>query len=147
MACQVAGCRFRLSHVTRGHQCGTCGEFGHGQQECGKAYKIKELRDNFGYHTVGAQFRCRVVGCTFSGLHTTDGHKCSECGGYGHRCVSLLSAQEDVACPICRVTSGTTEWIKTYVEAECPVCMQTTNTHVSKRCGHGMCYACLQRLS
>ena len=33
--CRVIHCRFKGSHTWQDHKCGTCGEYGHGQMECG----------------------------------------------------------------------------------------------------------------
>ena len=33
--CKVNYCRYADTHTTGGHQCGICGEYGHGQTECG----------------------------------------------------------------------------------------------------------------
>ena len=33
--CRVIGCRFKGTHTWQDHICGTCGEKGHGQIECG----------------------------------------------------------------------------------------------------------------
>ena len=43
MLCQVEGCRFAQYHKTRGHQCGKCRKFSHGQRECGDSWKIEML--------------------------------------------------------------------------------------------------------
>ena len=34
MYCKVLHCRYPNTHVTAGHKCGTCHQFGHGQIEC-----------------------------------------------------------------------------------------------------------------
>ena len=44
ITCKVKNCNFKYSHVTSGHKCGTCGEYGHGQLECGNIQMINELK-------------------------------------------------------------------------------------------------------
>lgn len=34
MSCKIDGYRYSDTHVTKGYQCGICGQFGHGQIEC-----------------------------------------------------------------------------------------------------------------
>ena len=40
MECLVKGCRFKNSHFTIAHLCGTCNSYGHGQLECKKKREI-----------------------------------------------------------------------------------------------------------
>ena len=45
--CKVSNCRFANTHVTQGHQCGTCKNYGHGVIECDKPYKINILKTDY----------------------------------------------------------------------------------------------------
>ena len=80
--CKVANCRYRHTHVTSGHLCGTCGEFGHGQVECGDINKINQLKNISQYDRV--EHRCTLRGCRYQWSHTNEAHHCSKCNGRGH---------------------------------------------------------------
>lgn len=71
--CFVRNCRFSDKHTTENHQCGGCGQFGHGRMECGHPEMIQAL------HSL-----CKVRGCRFSDKHSTNNHKCGGCGQFGH---------------------------------------------------------------
>ena len=47
-------------------------------------------------------------------------------------------------CPICR--EDIEDWLKTYVESQCPICYETRPMHVMTSCGHGICEACRNKL-
>ena len=82
MYCKVKGCRFPSSHVTLGHQCGKCGNFGHGVSECGKLELVMNLLLNFGSHRLTPQFQCQHSGCKYKDLHTNQGHKWEKWGDF-----------------------------------------------------------------
>ena len=56
---------------------------------------------------------CKVLGCRFSGAHTTAGHKCGRCNEYGHGVLE------------CRF-AGKKEELKQYFEEEMPSELQCT---------------------
>jgi hypothetical protein len=45
--CQVNGCHYSYCHTTANHQCGICGQLGHGRSECGDPRKISALHQNY----------------------------------------------------------------------------------------------------
>jgi hypothetical protein len=78
--CQVNGCRFSDSHLTKAHKCGNCGKFGHGQNECGNFY----MSENLKHISKGIQFpsdmKCTSAYCPASYSHSSNAHYCSQCG-------------------------------------------------------------------
>ena len=82
MHCRVKNCRFPSTHTTLGHQCGKCGNFGHGISECGKPDLVMNLLINFGHQRLTPQFQCQHPGCKYKDLHTSNGHKCEKCGDF-----------------------------------------------------------------
>ena len=81
MSCKVKNCRYKNSHVTSAHLCGKCGQYGHGQIECGNNNLIKELlkyqNDELSVHNW-----CTVNNCMNHKKHTTKSHQCNKCGRY-----------------------------------------------------------------
>ena len=63
--CLVEGCKHPKTHVTKGHCCGTCDHFGHGQLECNKPqHKVVLAQYNralFGIVTLFGLFYFLVV--------------------------------------------------------------------------------------
>ena len=78
MTCRVAQCKFSISHVTKAHVCGTCGETGHGQIECGNLEAIQRLR-KYDNHKINFLRRCDIVGCPNPETHSREAHHCSKC--------------------------------------------------------------------
>jgi hypothetical protein len=79
--CDVRGCRFAGSHVTNHHRCGTCGESGHGQIECGDPNALQNLRNQHIENQVLPQhIWCNLDGCDSRMFHTTRAHHCPNCG-------------------------------------------------------------------
>ena len=76
--CCVKGCHYPSNHTTRGHKCGKCGLFGHGQTECGIKLKIDALKYASTYFP--SQLHCTVPNCRGKYNHSTVSHHCSHCG-------------------------------------------------------------------
>lgn len=76
--CKVQGCRFKNSHVTSHHICGSCGKLGHGMVECGNKKLIKNLQ-KFGKDLLSDEHKCEVITCKDKHYHTTSGHFCRVC--------------------------------------------------------------------
>jgi len=99
--CQVGGCRFPHSHLTKAHQCGTCYNFGHGQKECGNSTKISKLKhQSRGIRFPSHQY-CQAPACRQSYSHHSDAHICSKCKG----------RHFEISCP-----SNMTNTSQTYVD-------------------------------
>jgi len=80
--CSVYGCNYANTHITSFHKCGKCLKLGHGQVECGNAFKIGELEKLT--TIIPFDLQCSVPSCKSIILHTTDGHQCSNCKKFGH---------------------------------------------------------------
>ena len=71
MQCTVKGCRYSTTHITAGHQCGKCHQYGHGRMDCNSS-QIQITK------------KCIVDGCRYSTCHDTQNHQCGNCHQYGH---------------------------------------------------------------
>lgn len=78
MSCKVKYCRFSSFHTTKSHQCGCCGEFGHGQMECGNISKIDTLKQYF-HEELSEDKWCEFDYCEHRKYHTTSSHYCKFC--------------------------------------------------------------------
>ena len=82
--CKVAYCRFpHRSHTTRDHKCGSCGELGHGQTECGNHRKIERLKQYYN-EILDDKDWCTDPFCVSQQTHTNIAHtihhtKCEYC--------------------------------------------------------------------
>jgi hypothetical protein len=81
LMCQVAGCRFKHTHVTSGHQCGTCKAYGHGQRECSNPV-LKTALQRFLNDRLPDHLHCSRPKCVFKDKHITSSHICSICKGF-----------------------------------------------------------------
>jgi len=78
MSCKVKHCRFPFAHTTKGHMCGTCKQYGHGQIECGNQTKIDELKQYLG-DTLEPSEHCQIDGCDSKETHNSKSHNCKKC--------------------------------------------------------------------
>jgi hypothetical protein len=78
--CQVNSCRYNRTHITSGHRCGNCHQYGHGIIECDDLDRINHLKDNFHHERLPSYKWCKKTGCRFFWSHTCDAHHCSICG-------------------------------------------------------------------
>ena len=131
MTCRVQGCRFRDSHVTSGHLCGRCGQFGHGQLECGNSSRIDRLRIRTEHDRVAVE--CTIFGCLEPHTHTTPAHHCTQCGVRG---VSCRHMHLQVACPMCRVPNSVDVTNTIFGNSECVVCMEQKPAVIFPICRH-----------
>jgi hypothetical protein len=79
MSCKVNSCRFKNTHTTSGHMCGSCYKFGHGQLEC-RNIKLKEIlkKDSAGDILPEAN-QCQLHFCNNKHNHITEAHMCFKC--------------------------------------------------------------------
>lgn len=82
MLCSVYGCNYPATHITSFHKCGKCFELGHGQVECGNAFKIKELEKDS--TVIPFNLQCFIPSCKSIKTHTVDGHQCINCKKFCH---------------------------------------------------------------
>eukprot|EP00808_Paulinella_micropora_P027883 g67078.t1 len=88
--CKVKECNFPHLHVSSSHKCGTCGEYGHGQVECGDAAAIKKIKSG----KLPKNLQCSLPECSYPAGHVNDGHGCGECGGFGHSAPQCKGAKK-----------------------------------------------------
>lgn len=147
--CKAKDCNFPWSHSSRGHQCGLCHKFGHGQQECFVQEDIKKLYDES--VPLPSNIRCKLMCCDNRHTHTTDGHHCQKCNGRRHcifECPLDPTNSTMVKCPMCRAVtkfkSIACSTIRLDVEIKCSVCYENTDRPVVfLECGHShVCYGC-----
>ena len=75
--CMVKHCRYPWSHTTDGHKC-PCGEYGHGQIECGNQHEIEELRQ-YNTHELPLDKQCTFPICRHRYSHSNIAHHCHRC--------------------------------------------------------------------
>lgn len=146
MRCRVKGCRFRDSHTTAGHICGTCKDRGHGQLECGNTQMVTRLM-TFCNEQLPSHMFCDRLNCDTPWSHTKDGHFCRVCCQFGDACtcVQLLSRM----CPTCKRVSGSINPLKKkFTGGECIICYESRAMVEFEECGHvNVCTECVLRLA
>jgi hypothetical protein len=93
--CQVQNCRFPYDHTTKGHKCGICHKFGHGQIE----HYNQELKNNlkqFHNEILPQELQCTIPNCHFSKYHTTNTHQCRTCSRFGHGIDQCIIQYNDI---------------------------------------------------
>lgn len=76
--CKVDNCVNPEVHVTSGHKCEQCGNYGHGKLECENIEKINNLKSNFYHERLPKNKWCLVHGCKHFWQHTSSYHYCGE---------------------------------------------------------------------
>lgn len=158
--CAVRGCRFRHTHQTRAHRCGTCGDFGHGQLECSNPALRDELRSVVARErsvpTRHTGYACTVCGCRAPHTHDSTAHFCTTCTQRGTclcpppvvRAPATIDLTNDstVVCPHCRQTCTIGEVV--FTDAACCVCLEDVPLVVLQPCRHArVCEACARRMA
>jgi hypothetical protein len=124
MNCKVQYCRFPNTHVTKGHQCGICSLFGHGQVECTSPILCMNLA-TYRADIISLLEQCKMPNCKYKTLHKTEGHKCKKCANFGTNC-TCKKDEIKIKCPICRTVSSVQniDDIKILgLSEKCKVCM------------------------
>lgn len=168
MVCIVAGCRYRNTHNTSSHTCGTCLGKGHGQLECGSLDRIQILRRN--EHCRNTIYACTVDQCSSPTDHETSAHYCNMCSMRG-MCIcpstlrtsimnqvdniqpnqATMSSNTDTVirktCPQCK-TFGNVDLSKFYyTNTECVICYESSKMILFEECNHvNVCPKCVVRL-
>lgn len=145
--CKVSDCRFSWSHVTRGHKCGVCKRYGHGELECGSNFRRERLRVY--YDDVVPNDRiCEVDDCEYKFYHTTDAHHCPKCNKREAHTLESCQLSKTVRCPICR-TENTINNPTTVMglKEECAICMDKNAQVLFPTCKHCcVCVSCYEKL-
>jgi len=147
--CKVYQCRFKHSHTTRGHKCGTCSNYGHGQYECNSQTRIENLKPHWN-EVIDENERCTFSNCINKYYHTSIAHPCNICMTLGH-CANTCPINNNnnetktLNCPICRI-SNTIKIQQTKIrglEETCCICMDKKVEIFLQECGHVcICYDC-----
>mgnify|MGYP003349435074 CR=1 FL=1 len=61
--CKVQECRFKTSHTTKGHKCGKCHNYGHGQLECDNPELKERLREYWNEEMLEND-KCNFINCS-----------------------------------------------------------------------------------
>lgn len=144
MFCKVQGCRYPNFHVSVGHECGKCHQYGHGQYECSRreniTYSLTDRipRDNW----------CQITGCNYKQYHVTMGHFCGTCRKWGDAC---LCALKTVKCPVCRTENkyANVDSLKIFgISQKCSICMEKDIEVCLPICKHAcLCKSCLSTIT
>jgi hypothetical protein len=146
--CKVRWCRFSSTHVTKGHKCGTCGQYGHGETECNSQY-YKDYLNQYDYDILPDELHCTVENCENKKYHTVVAHHCPKCQQRdthsAANCQQMTKQQYDVKCPVCRKDNHIAKPIKLFgITDQCCICMDSVVDVLLPDCGH--CCVCLQCL-
>tara|TARA_Y100000992_G_C21243697_1_gene482111 strand:+ start:621 stop:1082 length:462 start_codon:yes stop_codon:yes gene_type:complete len=150
MYCKVKNCRYKYSHTTKGHKCGKCNKYGHGQVECNNENLKNELKEYYG-ECFSVEDQCSVLNCDYSKYHITEAHECSYCNVIGHaeyEC-DINVNYEKIICPICsKVNVIDDKQRKIFgLEEKCKVCKDNTINIYFPECGHAcLCDECFDQI-
>lgn len=92
--CRVRGCRFNDSHIASAHRCGVCGQFGHGEIECGNQGSIDRLKHLSRNDKLNENDYCDLKYCDYRWSHKRSAHHCIKCGERAHCVTDCPSAQQ-----------------------------------------------------
>lgn len=156
--CKVSDCRYANTHVTAGHKCGDCKQFGHGRQECDDE-DLKEKLKQYHNDTLPNELHCTMKNCRFPSLHTNSGHTCGLCGknhslydctlyrNYGKK---TAIKKNEIKCPLCQTKNLLdTDQKKVYGvdETTCKVCLDKQVEVFLPACGHVcLCGPCADKM-
>jgi hypothetical protein len=156
--CKVAYCRFNRTHVTRGHKCGRCGTYGHGDFECRTDYLVQNLRQ-FDNDIVLNNLQCTIDDCAYKELHTEDAHHCPKCGKREKHTIANCPLQisqsshvsdirYNVKCPVCRTDNLLNNPRKIHGLTDiCSICYENNVEILFPSCYHCcICMQCLHKL-
>lgn len=154
--CLVSNCNFPYYHLSKGHQCGICGNYGHGQIECCNQKKMKDLNLCIDSITIPLNLQCKIANCRFAYLHTTQGHKCYSCNLFGHGTNTCPNRQRQsliqsykISCPSCRTenTIKKNQRLIIGLEEECIICCNNKVNVYLPACGHtNLCIECVKKI-
>jgi len=170
--CNIRGCRFSDSHVTKEHICGICNANGHGQIEHGNPVLLARI--NFLPRYIPRSECCNLTNCFNPSreTHTTRGHRCVICNEFGHDdslCPFSVSVQppslapsipmgsdplppapvpivDEIKCPNCRKKIDRLDCADIFLQSECPICCIQKDKLKRLSCGHVICSDCCEKL-
>jgi hypothetical protein len=155
--CKVKGCRFSSSHITQGHKCGKCNDYGHGMIECSNPVLLSELYSNSMHDFFPKYKYCNFGGCKQSKIHSSEGHHCEGCN---ERLYSVNTCPNcapnplhceniEITCPLCKQNNTILSTQKKVygLSDNCVVCMNNNVEVFLPNCGHVcLCYSCVHLL-
>ena len=162
--CRILNCQNCDTHVTQGHKCESCGEFGHGTNECGNEARINLLKTLSEYDRLSQDKFCTIPYCKYFWSHTTQYHYCRRCNNKGHSSINcelainnnvvnmqnVLNNEVTVDCPICRTINRINGCQKKVfgLEETCKICLLNPVELYLPACGHTvMCMECAKSIS
>lgn len=148
--CKVGYCRFKFTHATKGHKCGKCNEYGHGDYECTHhaVETLKQDLEEYFNDVLPDNIQCTVADCSEKKYHTKEAHHCSHCGKREQHTIEQCSKLEqtyNVKCPDCRTEHNNIKIQKIFITSECKICLDN-NIDVSLPCGHCYCMECFKSI-
>jgi hypothetical protein len=156
--CKVGYCRYNRTHVTKGHKCGRCGEYGHGDFECGDNRRVYML-EKFFSDELPNSIQCTVSDCEYQHLHTVDAHHCPRCRRRETHTVAECTmntmssigsnTRYNIKCPICRTDNTLCNPKKILgLNDKCCICMDNNVEILFPTCNHVcVCKACVDKLN
>lgn len=149
MFCKVKHCRYPHTHTTREHQCGRCGEKGHGQVECNSLFMKQQLMQ-FHNDILPIDKQCKSTNCQNKEYHTSESHLCEICNKR-HIVQECPQRIIELDCPICRthnsIPNSQPKLFGLSDDNKCKVCLENTVNIFLPQCGHAcLCSECLEKL-
>ena len=145
--CKAGYCRYKFTHVTKGHKCGLCGIYGHGNAECYDNISIYNLEK---YHddVLPDHMQCTVSNCATKKYHTVEAHHCSKCGIRDPHDEDSCSKSYDLNCPVCRAhNTFKNPIIIKGLSDECCICYAKNVEVLFPTCKHCvLCMECLEKM-
>ncbi len=145
--CKVIHCRYNNLHTTKGHKCGKCNNYGHGQLECNMLLLRERLR-KYWHEEIKENERCNFINCNYRNYHKTLGHECIICYEFGHISDNCEKKTKIIKCPICRTDNNIRIKQKKIkgLNDECCICMENKVEVYLDICGHVcICYECFTK--
>ena len=159
--CKVGYCRFPFSHVTKGHKCGKCGLYGHGDFECNNITYHRERLETYYSDTMPENLQCSVEDCDSKTLHATNAHHCPSCNSRSPHTIqncpnnnssnthSVVNTTKtyNLKCPLCRVDNVVVNPRKIFgLNDECCICYDNKVEILLPTCYHCcICMECLEK--
>lgn len=153
--CKVRNCRFSNTHVTKGHLCGKCKKYGHGEMECNSIEKKNDLAQ-YNIDVIPENLKCRFGGCLYKQYHTSQAHHCILCFNRLHSIetcpknpINSKPKNIEVKCPLCKKENQIPKTQNKIfgLSDSCVVCMNNTVDVFLPNCGHAcLCQNCLKIL-
>jgi hypothetical protein len=139
-----------MTHITQGHKC-ICGNYGHGQLECGNEALINNLMNtvNATKLELPKNLHCNIVGCATRHTHTRESHICGKCSQRENCLPNCENIYYTINCPSCRKNNKISQNQKLVVglNIDCIVCAENKANVFFPECGHmNVCIECVNKI-